>query len=117
VTEGRATAAEVLPEVTLLRDTRGPRPQNAVGVGDLWYEPEVWRLSVPPAEKVLYWGLCSHVGHGQINRKDLRATLKESGDADIASALRGLVRRGLLVPFDADNLPGFEVRSVAGPSA
>jgi hypothetical protein len=107
-------AADTLPEVTLLRDARGPRPENAVGVGDLWYEPGIWQLPVPPAEKVLYWGLCSHMGHGQINRKDLRAILKDSPDDAIAAALEGLVRRGLLAPLPSGahpgSLPGYEVR-------
>jgi hypothetical protein len=106
------TQAAVVPEVTLLRDARGPRPENAVGVGDLWYEPEVWQLPLTPAEKVLYWGLCSHLGHGQINRQDLRATLKDSPDAGILTALDGLVRHGLLVPFGSSALPGYEALSI-----
>lgn len=107
---------DLLPEVTLLTDARGERPENAVGVGDLWYEPEVWTLPLSPAPKVLYAGLCSFLGHGQINRKDLRATLKDRTDEEIAGALEALVRRGLLVPADRATsggvLPGYEVRSV-----
>ena len=34
-------AEAILPEVTLLYDARGARPENAVGVGDFWYESEV----------------------------------------------------------------------------
>jgi hypothetical protein len=64
----------ILPEVTLLYNARTPRLANAVGVGDFWYEPEVWTLPLPPAAKVLYAGLCSFLGHGQVNRKDLRGT-------------------------------------------
>ncbi len=104
----------VLPEVTLLYDARGPRPENAVGVGGFWYEPEVWALPVEPAAKVLYAGLCS--AHGQINRKDLRATLGQSTDEEIAEALETLVRHDLLIPGESatrsNTLPGYEVRSV-----
>jgi len=56
----------VLPEVTLLYDARGPRPENATGVGDFWYQPEVWTLPLSPTAKVLYAGLCSFLGRGQI---------------------------------------------------
>jgi hypothetical protein len=41
------------PEVTLLRDARGARTENAVGVGDFWYEPEVWSLPLSLASRVL----------------------------------------------------------------
>jgi hypothetical protein len=47
----------VLPEVTLLYDARGPRPENAIGVGDFWYQPEVCTLPLSPTAKVLYAGL------------------------------------------------------------
>jgi len=86
-----------LPEVTLLRDARAPRPENAVGVGDFWYEPEVWDLPLSPAARVLYAGLCSFLGHGEINRHDLRNTLKDCADAEIAEALGELVLHNLLV--------------------
>ena len=46
-------ARPVLPEVTLLHDARDARPENTVGVGDLWYEPEIWTLPLPPAARVL----------------------------------------------------------------
>ena len=105
-----------LPEVTLLFDARGARPENAVGIGEFWYEPEVWSLPLSPAAKVLYAGLCSYLGHGQINRKDLRATLKDSSDEQIVAALDELVRRGLLVSADgaasSGTLLGYELRSV-----
>ena len=105
-----------LPEVTLLSDARGARPENAVGIGEFWYEPEVWSLPLSPAAKVLYAGLCSYLGHGQINRKDLRATLKDSPDEQIVAALGELVRRGLLVPADgaasSGTRVGYELRSV-----
>lgn len=109
--ERSAPTSYLLPEVTLLFDGRGPRPSNAIGVGGLWYEPEVWQLPMGPAEKVLYAGLCSHMGHRQINRKDLRATLAGSTDEQIADALEGLARHGLLVPTSG-TLPGYELQSV-----
>jgi hypothetical protein len=105
-----------LPEVTILFDTRGTRPGNAAGVGEFWYEPEIWSLPLSPASKVLYAGLCSFLGHGQINRRDLRGTLKERDDEDIATAFGHLVRHKLLVPADriknSGTMPGYEVRSV-----
>ena len=106
-----------LPEVTLLHDARGERPEKAVGVGEFWYEPEVWALRLSPAPKVLYAGLCSYLRHGQINRKDLRTTLKSCTDEEIAGAIEELTRHGLLVPVsEATNsssiLPGYHVRSV-----
>lgn len=108
----------VLPEVTLLLDARGPRPENAVGVGEFWYEPEVWALPLSPTSRVLYAGLCSHLPHGQINRHDLRATLKGSSDEEIAGALEELVRHGFLVSAGraarSGALPGYEVHSVKG---
>lgn len=108
-------AGETLPEVILLHDARGERPTNAVGIGAFWYEPEVWALPLSPAAKVLYAGLCSFLGHGQINRKDLHATLKESPDEDVAAALEELVRHRLLEPTSEPTggaLPGYAVRSV-----
>jgi hypothetical protein len=105
-----------LPEVTLLFDARGARPENAVGVGEFWYDPEVWTLPLYPTSKVLYAGLCSFLGHGQINRKDLQGTLKECTDEEIATALGLLVRHKLLVPADrimnSGIRPGYEVQSV-----
>ena len=109
-------AETVLPEVTLLADARGPRPENATGIGDFWYEPEVWALPLSPAAKVLYAGLCSFLRHGQINRKDLRATFKDCADEEITVALEDLVRHNLLAPTSritgSGALPGYEVRSV-----
>lgn len=100
-----------LPEVISLHDARGERPENAVGIGGFWYEPEVWTLPLSPAPKVLYAGLCSFLGHGQINRKDLRASLKDSSEEEIAAALDELTRHGFLKLLDMA-LPGFAVRSV-----
>lgn len=109
-------AETVLPEVTLLYDAREARPENAVGVSDFWYEPEVWSLPLSPTAKVLYAGLCSYLGHGQINRKDLRGTLKNSIDEEIAGALEDLVRHGLLVSagevMGSSGLSAYKVRSV-----
>lgn len=86
-----------LPEVTVLTDARGPRPPNTVGAGGFWYEPEIWTLTgLSPAARVLYVGLCSFLGTGEINRHDLRNTLKTSTDAEIAAAFEDLVRHGLL---------------------
>lgn len=104
-------AGDVLPEVTLLRDARGESPENAVGVGEFWYEPEIWDLPLSPAARVLYPALCSHLKHGEINRKDLRAALKDLADEGISAALETLVRHHLLLRLDTA-LPGYEVRSV-----
>ena len=98
----------VLTEVTLLYDARGARPENAVGVGEFWYEPEIWALPLSPAARVLYAGLCSFLGHGQINRKDLRGVLQDHPEELIAGALADLVRHNILEP----NLDGYVVRSV-----
>ncbi len=108
-------ARTVLPEVTLLHDARGARPEYAAGAGEFWYEPEVWSLPLSPASKVLYVGLCAFLGHGQINRKDLRNTLKDNSDEEVAEALEELVRHHLLEPITGTTkgtLPGYEVRSV-----
>jgi hypothetical protein len=105
---------EELPEVTRLYDARSSRPENAVGIGDFWYEPEVWDLPLSPASRVLYAGLCSFLGHGEINRRDLRNTLKDCSDKEIAGALEELVRHNLLAPesMPGANLAGYTVRSV-----
>ena len=101
-----------LPEVTVLTDARGQRPPNAAGAGDFWYEPEVWTLTgLSPAARVLYAGLCSFLGPGEINRHDLRNTLKTSTDAEIAAAFDELVRHDLLEPLSE----GYMVRPVADP--
>ena len=103
-----------LPEVTLLRDARPSRPENAVGIGDFWYEPEIWSLPLSPASRVLYAGLCSYLGHGEINRRDLRNTLKDCSDEEVAAALKELVRHNLLVPEPVlkENLASYAVLSV-----
>ena len=61
---------------------------------------------------MLYAGLCSFLGHREINRKDLRNTLKDRDDDEIARALGELVRHDLLVPDGAAR--GYEVRPVGG---
>jgi hypothetical protein len=106
----RQTAS--LPEVVFLRDIRGERPADAVGIGGIWYEPEIWALPLSPAAKVLYAGLCSFLGHGEIHRKDLRATLKDSSDEEIAGALEELVRHGLLEPANGAGPSGYAVLPV-----
>lgn len=109
--------SKILPEVTILTDARGERPENAVGIGGFWYEPEIWALNLDAAAKVLYAGLCSYLAHGQINRKDLRVTLGDCTDEEIAAALEELMQHGLLIPENkatqSGTLPGYEVRSVA----
>ena len=103
-----------LPEVTLLYDARGERPEGAVGIGDFWYEPEVWSLPLSPAARVLYAGLCPFLTHGEINRKALRNTLKSCSDAEILGAFEELVRRNLLAHKSSpkEDLAVYEVRSV-----
>ena len=102
-----------LPEVTLLRDARGPRPPNAVGAGEFWYEPAVWTLpGLSPAAQVLYTGLCSFLGPGEINHHDLRNTLKASADQEIATAFDELSHHNLLASVKAGSLQRYEVRSV-----
>ena len=106
----RQTAS--LPEVVFLRDLRGVRPENAVGIGEFWYEPEIWSLPLSPAAKVLYAGLCSFLGHGEIHRKDLRATLKDSSDEEIAEALKELIGHKLLEPASEAGPSGYAVRAI-----
>jgi hypothetical protein len=101
-----------LPEVTLLRDARPSRPENSVGIGEFWYEPEVWSLPLSPTSRVLYAGLCSYLGHGEINRRDLRNTLKDCSDEEVAAALQELVRHNLLVREPKENLASYAVLSV-----
>ena len=112
----KAEQQTTLPEVVLLFDARSARPENAVGIGGFWYEPEIWTLPLSPAPKVLYAALCSFLGHGQINRRDLRNALKGSTDEELTTALKDLVRHRLLVPADrvtnSGTVAGFEVRSV-----
>lgn len=100
---------EALPEVTFLKDSRGGRPPNAVGAGEFWYEPEIWTLpGLSPAARVLYTGLCSFMGPGEINRHDLRNTLKSSTDREINEAFEELTHHKLLEPAPR----GFTIRSV-----
>lgn len=106
------TPADALPEVIRLKDARGERPENAAGIGGFWYEPEVWALPISPAARVLYAGLCSFLGQGEINRTDLRSTLKGHPDAAIADAMDELVGHGLLCPVPGPN--AYEVRPARG---
>ena len=100
-----------LPEVVQLRDARGERPENAAGIGLFWYEPEVWALPISPSARVLYAGLCSFLAPGEINRKDLRGTLKDHPNERIAGAFDELVAHGLLAPVSGGATPTYEVRS------
>jgi hypothetical protein len=102
-----------LPEVIRLLDARGERPANAAGIGEFWYEPEVWSLPLSPDARVLYAGLCSFLGHREINRKDLRNTLKDRPDKEISRALEELVHHDLLVPAGDGISRGYEVRPVS----
>ncbi len=106
----RQTAS--LPEVVFLRDGRGERPENTAGIGEFWYELQIWSLPLPPGAKVLYAGLCSFLGHGEIHRKDLRAALKDSSDEEIADALEELVRHKLLEPASEAGPSGYAVRPI-----
>ena len=98
-----------------LRDARGERPENAAGIGLFWYEPEVWTLPLSPSARVLYAGLCSYLAQGEINRKDLRGTLKDHPDAAIAEALEELVGTGLLCPVSGTPGAAYEIRSAREP--
>ena len=98
-----------------LLDARGERPQNAAGIGLFWYEPEVWALPISPSARVLYAGLCSFLAQGEINRKDLRGTLKDHPDETIAEAINELLGSGLLVAVAGGGLPAYEVRSARAP--
>ena len=98
-----------------LLDARGERPQNAAGIGLFWYETEVWALPISPSARVLYAGLCSFLAQGEINRKDLRGTLKDHPDEAIAQAIDVLLDSRLLVPVSGGSLPAYEVRSARAP--
>jgi hypothetical protein len=105
-----------LPEVIRLHDARGERPPNAVGVGEFWYEPEIWSLPLSPASRVLYAALCAFLGHGEINRKDLRNALKDCSDAEILGSFEDLGRYNLLSPtpktIPGGTVVGYAVRSI-----
>ena len=89
-----------LPEIITLRDARPSRPDNAVGIGEFWYEPEVWALpGLSPESRVLYTTLCSCLRRGEINHHDLRDALKTSSDNEIAAALEELTLYDLLSPI------------------
>lgn len=98
-----------LPEVTPLEEARQERPENAVGIGEFWYEPEVWTLPLSPASRVLYASLCSFVPNGKINLRDLRNALSDKTDAEISETLEQLVRHNLL---ERSGSSGYTVRSV-----
>src|SRR3712207_223801 len=101
-----------LPEVIRLHDARGERPPTAAGVGEFWYEPEIWSLHLSPAPRVLYATLCAFLGHGEINRRDLRNALKDCSDAEILESFGDLVRHNLLSPT-SETTPGETVAGYA----
>ena len=76
---GRGTSGENRGSPSRRYPSKG-RPRRAPGerggVGEFWYEPEVWSLPLSPAARVLYASLCSFLGHGEINRQDLRTLLR-----------------------------------------
>ena len=96
---------------------RGEHLDNAAGIGEFWYEPEVWSSPLSPSARVLYAGLYSLLGHREIYRKDLRNTLKGSANTEIvAQAFEELVRRNLLRSTSqrpGDILPEYAVQSVS----
>jgi hypothetical protein len=104
--------ASELPEVIGLHDARGERQPNAVGVGEFWYEPEIWSLPLSPASRVLYATLCAFLGHGEINRKDLRNALKDCTDPEILRSFEDLLRHSLLSPTPKATVVGYAVRSI-----
>ena len=93
----RFESTTTLPEITPLEDARPTRPANAVGIGEFWYDPQIWEVSIiSPAARVLYAGLCSFVPNGKINRRDLRNTLEGTPEPEIQSTLDELVGANLL---------------------
>jgi hypothetical protein len=79
------------------------------GSGSSGTSPRSGRFPLSPDARVLYAGLCSFLGHKEINRQDLRNALKDHPDEEIARAVEELVGHDLLVP---DAARGYEVRSV-----
>lgn len=103
---------QTLPEVLLLKEGREERPQNAAGVGNFWYDPEIWSLPLLPAARVLYSGLCSFVPNGRINRRDLRNALESCTDGEISAAFEELTRHGLIHPLGDE--PGYMILPARG---
>ena len=66
---------------------------------------------------MLYAGLCSFLAHGEINRRDLRGTLKDHPDEAIADALEELQLGGLLRPLPGGPTTSYEVRSAREPGS
>jgi hypothetical protein len=91
--------SEQLPEVTLLYDGRGDR-RLLVRAGGL----------VPPP--LLYAGLSSFLGHGEINRKDVRNVLKGRPDREILGTFKALVHHNLLRPTSKECVASYAVLSV-----
>ena len=105
-----------LPEVIRLRDARGPRPEDTAGIGEFWYDPQVWSLPFSPTARLLYTTLCSYLSHREIHRHDLRAALKDYADEEIAASLEDLVDHDLLrrmVPLSDPESPTYEILPVS----
>jgi hypothetical protein len=83
-----------------------------VGIGEFWYEPEIWSLPLSPASRVLYAALCAFLGHGEINRKDLRNALKDCSDTEILGSFEDLVCHNLISPTPGGTIVGYAVRSI-----
>jgi len=104
-----------LPEVVRLRDARGPRPEDAAGIGEFWYDPRIWSLPLSPTARVLYTTLCPSLAHREIHRHDLRAAMKDHADGEVAAALEDLVDSDLLrriPPLSDSEPPTYEVLPV-----
>ena len=109
--EGTGETEDRLPRLPHLR---GPRRASGERRGG-WESgmAEVWKITLPPTRRSLRWSLL--VWGPSINRKDLRGTLKECTDEEIATALGHLVGHKLLVPAgsitNSGIRPGYEVQS------
>ena len=101
-----------LPEVTLLRDARPSRPENSVGIGDFWYEPEVWSLPLSPPRVSSTRASAPTSDTARSTAATSRNTLKDCSDEEVAAALQELVRHSLLVPEPKENLASYAVLSV-----
>ncbi len=102
---------EHLQEVTLLCDARGTSAERGGDRGVLVRAGEAWSHPLSPTARVLYASLCSFLGHGEINRQDLRNALKSCSDAEILRTFEELVHHNLLTP-KAPSRDSYALRSV-----